>query len=151
MMLSGIDTNILLYAVDSAGDPEKHRRAVDLMDRLGAAGCGVLPLQTLTEFYSVAVRKYRTSPEQASRYVDVWNGVFPIREAVFADVVDAMRVHRDHGVQFWDGMIWSVVRRAGGRVLFSEDLQDGRELEGVRFVNPFAPANASVLEEFLTF
>ncbi|MBP2306168.1 PIN domain-containing protein [Azospirillum melinis] len=151
MKLAGIDTNVLLYAVDSAGDPEKHRRAVYLLDRLGAGGCGVLPLQTLTEFYSVAVRKYRASPEQASRYVDVWSAVFPIREAVFADVVDAMRIHRDHGVQFWDGMIWSVIRRAGGRVLFSEDLQDGRELEGVRFMNPFASANASVLEELLTF
>lgn len=151
MMLAGIDTNILLYAVDSAGDPEKHRRAVDLLDRLGAGARGVLPLQALTEFYSVAVRKYRASPEQAASYVEVWSRVFPVREAVFADVADAMRVHRDHGIQFWDGMIWSVVRRVGGRVLFSEDLQDGRELEGLQFVNPFAPANASVLEEFLTF
>lgn len=150
MMLAGIDTNILLYAVDGAGDPVKHRRAVDLLDRLGASGRGLLPLQTLTEFYSVAVRKYHAPPDRASRYVDVWSSVFPVREAVFADVTDAMRVHRDHGVQFWDGMIWSVVKRAGGRVLFSEDLQDGRELEGVRFLNPFAPANASALEEVLT-
>ncbi|PWC89135.1 hypothetical protein TSH100_05790 [Azospirillum sp. TSH100] len=149
MMLAGIDTNILLYAADSAGDPAKHRLAITLLDRLGASGHGVLPLQTLTEFYSVAVRKYHAPPEQASRYVDAWNGVFTVREAVFADVVDAMRVHRDHGVQFWDGMIWSVVKRAGGRVLFSEDLQDGRELEGVRFINPLAPANASALDEFL--
>lgn len=149
MILAGIDINILLYAVDSAGNPEKHRRAVDLLDRLGTSGRGLLPLQTLTEFYSVAVRKYRAPPEQASRYVEVWSGVFPVREAVFADVVDAMRVHRDHGVQFWDGMIWSVAKRAGGRVLFSEDLQDGRELEGLRFMNPFAPANASALEEIL--
>jgi len=148
-MLTGIDTNILLYAADSAGDPVKHHIAITLLDRLGASGRGVLPLQTLTEFYSVAVRKYRAPPEQASRYVDVWSGVFSVREAVFADVADAMRVHRDHGVQFWDGMIWSVVKRVGARVLFSEDLQDGRELEGVRFMNPFSPANASALEEFL--
>ncbi|MBK1836494.1 hypothetical protein JHL17_03630 [Azospirillum sp. YIM B02556] len=72
-----------------------------------------------------------------------------MREAIFADVIDAMRVHRDHGIQFWDGMIWSVAKRAGSRVLFSEDLQDGRELEGVRFLNPFAPVNASAVEEFL--
>lgn len=148
-MLAGIDTNILLYAADSAGDPAKHRMAINLLDRLGAGGRGMLPLQTLTEFYSVAVRKHRASPEQASRYVDAWSGVFPVREAVFADVTDAMRVHRDHGVQFWDGMIWSVIKRAGGRVLFSEDFQDSRELEGVRFMNPFAPANAAALNEFI--
>ncbi|CAO3449195.1 PIN domain-containing protein [Azospirillum largimobile] len=149
MMLAGIDTNILLYAVDSVGDPIKHQMAVDLLDRLGASGCGLLPLQTLTEFYSVVVRKYHAPPEQASRYVDVWSSVFPVHEAVFADVTDAMRVHREHGVQFWDGMIWSVAKRAGCHVLLSEDLQDGRALEGVRFLNPFVPANASALEEFL--
>ncbi|CAO3416945.1 PIN domain-containing protein [Azospirillum endophyticum] len=149
MMLAGIDANILLYAADSAGDPVKHRMAIDLLDRLGAGGRGMLPLQALTEFYSVAVRKYRAPPEQASRYIDAWSGAFPVREAAFADVTDAIRVHRDHGIQFWDGMIWSVVKRAGGRILFSEDLQDGRELEGVRFMNPLAPANASALDEFL--
>lgn len=148
MMLAGIDTNILLYAADSVGDPVKHHMAITLFDRLGASGRGVLPLQTLTEFYSVAVRKYRAPPEQAARYVDVWSDVFTVREAVFPDVTDAMRVHRDHGVQFWDGMIWSVVKRVGVRVLFSEDLQDGRELEGVCFINPFFPVNASTLEEF---
>ena len=52
----------------------------------------------------------------------------------------AMRAVDDHRVAFWDAMIWAVAREAGCRYLLSEDFQHGRTLEGVTFVNPFAPA-----------
>ena len=128
---------------------EKHRIAVDLLGRLSAVGRGLLPLQALTEFYAVAVRN---STCRLSGRVSLRRHVgrcLPIREAVFADVVDAMRVHREHGIQFWDGMMWSVTKRAGARFLLSEDLQDGHELEGVRFSISLAPTNVPVLENAL--
>ena len=37
-------------------------------------------------------------------------------------------------------------RRAGCRVLLSEDFQDGRDLGGLLFVNPFDPANRQLLD-----
>lgn len=150
MILASLDTNVLLYAADSAGDADKHRVAVDLLDRLSAAGRALLPLQALTEFYAVACRKQRVAAERAAVFVDTWGDVFPVREASFADVADAMRVHRQHGIGFWDGMIWAVSRRAGARLLLSEDLQDGRELEGVRIMNPFKPANMAEIVDVLS-
>ena len=149
MILASLDTNVLLYAADSAGNADKHRLAVDLLDRLSAASRGLLPLQALTEFYAVACRKQRVPTGRAAQFVDTWADVFPVREAVFADVADAMRIHREHGIAFWDGMIWAVSRRAGARLLLSEDLQDGRELEGVRIVNPFRPANMTEIADVL--
>src|SRR5688572_24837674 len=109
MMLVGFDTNILLYAVDSTGDVDKHESALALLDRASAVGRGLLPLQALSEFYAVAVRKLRAEPGQASSYVEVWSDVFPVHPAGLADVADAMRVHRQHGIAFWDAMMWSVV------------------------------------------
>ena len=44
MIHAGLDTNILLYAADNAGDAEKHRVAADLPGRLSAEGYGSLPL-----------------------------------------------------------------------------------------------------------
>ncbi|MGQ9368027.1 PIN domain-containing protein [Azospirillum sp. ST 5-10] len=149
MSLAGLDTNVLLYAADNRGDADKHRTAVALLDRLSAAGRGLVVLQALTEFYAVATRTKGIPPDQASRYVEVWSDAFPVREAVLADVADAMRVHRAHGIPFWDGMMWAVARRAGARYLLSEDLQDGRDLEGVRFVNPFRPENRLLLDDAL--
>jgi len=39
--------------------------------------------------------------------------------------------------------------RAGVRHLVTEDLQDGFELAGVRFVNPFDTANNRLIDEIL--
>lgn len=149
MILAAVDTNLLIYSAARGGDERKHLVAVKLLRELAAAGRGILPLQALSEFYAVAVRKGTVPPSEAAAYVDLLSEMFPVREASFADVQDAMRVHRDHGVSFWDGMLWSVARRAGTRLLLSEDFQDGRELEGVRFVDPFVERNAGVLAHLL--
>ena len=43
-------------------------------------------------------------------------------------------------------MLWATARRAGCRLLLSEDFQDGRDLGGVLFANPFDPANRKLLD-----
>jgi predicted nucleic acid-binding protein len=46
-------------------------------------------------------------------------------------------------------MLWAAAQRAGVRHLLTEDLQDGFELAGVRFVNPFDAANNRLIDEIL--
>jgi predicted nucleic acid-binding protein len=146
MILVGIDTNLLIYAADRDAESDKHRMAAALLKGLARTGCGLLPLQALAEFYAVTTRKNIVPAAVAAVFADALTESFPVHEAALPDIRDAMRVHRDHGIAFWDGMLWSVVRRAGARILLSEDFQDGRVLEGVRFVNPFPAANASLIE-----
>lgn len=148
-MIAAIDTNLLIYAADRAADPRKHQIAAELLGDLAIARRGLLPLQALTEFYAVAIRKSDVAPDAAAAFVEIFATLMPVREASFADAIDAMRVHREHSIPFWHGMLWSVARRSGARILLSEDFQDGRVLEGVRFVNPFAPANQPLLTESL--
>jgi hypothetical protein len=52
-----------------------------------------------------------------------------------------MRAVKDHRLSLWDAMLWAAAKRAGCRLLFSEDLQDGRHVEGVLFIDPSAPEN----------
>jgi predicted nucleic acid-binding protein len=42
-----------------------------------------------------------------------------------------------HGLSFWDALIWAAAHENGVPIIYSEDFQHGRELEGVRFINPF--------------
>ena len=60
--------------------------------------------------------------------------------------LDAVKKHR---LAFWDAMLWAAAQRAGVRHLLTEDLQDGFELAGVRFVNPFEAANDRLIDEIL--
>ena len=55
------DTNLLVYA-DSADEPGKQRRAIDLVKQHRAAGTAVLSTQVLQEFVNVALRKLRLPP-----------------------------------------------------------------------------------------
>ena len=41
-------------------------------------------------------------------------------------------------ISFWDALIVVAAARAGAAVLYTEDLNDGQEILGVRISNPFA-------------
>ena len=56
---------------------------------------------------------------------------------------------KKHRLAFWDAILWGAAQQAGVRHLLTEDLQDGFELAGVRFVNPFEAANNRLIDEIL--
>jgi predicted nucleic acid-binding protein len=43
-----------------------------------------------------------------------------------------------HSLSFWDVLIWSAAVENRVGIIHTEDFQDGREVEGVRLVNPFS-------------
>lgn len=53
------------------------------------------------------------------------------------DVLAAIDLHRLHGTNFWDALIVRSAQQAGCKVLFTEDLQAAREIDGLQIVNPF--------------
>jgi predicted nucleic acid-binding protein len=137
------DTNVLIYAIDR--DDRRHPRAVELLARASAVRC-VQPLQTFGEFYHAATRKGLATPAEARAYIAVWREIFEVCAADEPALDDAMDIAEQHRVAFWDALLWATVRRAGCRVLLSEDFQDGRELEGVRVIDPFLPANDTLVD-----
>ncbi len=72
-----------------------------------------------------------------------------VENATFPDLSSAMRGVREHGLSFWDALLWATVRRVGVDLLISEDFQDRRTIEGVRILNPFAARNAALIEAAL--
>ena len=49
-----------------------------------------------------------------------------------------MRLAERHRFRIYDSLILAAARRAGCRVLYSEDMQDGQRIEGVGVSNRFA-------------
>jgi len=142
------DTNLLVYAADqNAGS--RHLKAAELIERAVRSGYCIQTLQSLAEFYSVVTRKIGIAPEPAAAFIAGWRAVIPVEAACIADLEQAMRAVGEHGLAFWDALLWATVRRLGVRVLVSEDFQDGRTIEGVRIANPFAAGNAAVIEAAL--
>lgn len=143
------DSNILVYAVDrDAG--ERHEQAVDVVERAIRANKCIQPLQTFCEFFTVAIRKLGLEPPIAQSFVEGWHAVMPVEPATSNDLTHAMRAVRQHGLSFWDAMLWATARRVGARTLLSEDFQDGREIEGVYVANPFLAHNQRFIDTQLS-
>jgi len=132
-----VDTNVLVYAFDqSAG--EKRDRARSLLDQLWSDMRGCLSVQVLQEFYVAVTRKVQRPLEQETaaeivRDLSYWRIHAPVAE----DVLGAIDLQQRLMTSFWDGMIlWSALQ-LGCDTVWSEDLSEGQDYDGVRVVNPF--------------
>jgi predicted nucleic acid-binding protein len=142
------DSNILVYAADGAAG-ERHATAVDLLERSIRRGNCIQTLQSFCEFFNVITRKSGIETGAAAAFVDGWRSVMLVEAATPADLGEAMRAVGVYRIGFWDAMLWATARRAGVRILFSEDFHDGQTIEGLRILNPFAPHNAVQVERSL--
>ena len=132
---SFFDTNVLVYSDDKAA-PAKQRRALDLLAEHRRAGTGVVSLQVLQEYFVTVTKKLHVEPSVARRKVELL-AEFDVATPELADVMAAIDLHRLHGFSFWDALILRMAQQAGCKVLFSEDLQDARLVNGIHVVNPF--------------
>lgn len=140
-----LDTNILLYAASrNLTDLAKKKIAVDLMSgkRFG------LSAQVLSEFYNVATRKadFRMAPDQALDWIETLD-VFPCVAIDAGLVKTAAETSARFKVSYWDGAILAAARAMGAPVVYSEDLNHGRDYDGVRVCNPFSQGRASGFHE----
>lgn len=132
---SFFDTNVLVYADDKAF-PSKQHRAIELVSEHRRAKTGVLSLQVLQEYFVTITRKLKVDPGIARRKIELL-AEFDVAALEFSDVLAAIDLHRLHGFSFWDALVLRAAKQTGCRVLFTEDMQHGQEIDGVRVVNPF--------------
>ena len=136
-------TNVLVYAADKTTD--RHLEAAALISRAATADC-IQTLQSFSECFHVLRRKRRVVVADARRMLRSFQTIFPVVAAAPEDLDAAMDLVERHQLDFWDALLEATARRAGCRLILTEDGQDGRTLDGVTFVNPFKPENARLLD-----
>lgn len=67
-------------------------------------------------------------------------------DAVLTTAVDMARTH---GLQMCDAVICAAAIDAGAKALLTEDMQDGRVMDGLRIVNPFLAANNAIVDSMI--
>lgn len=132
------DTNILIYAHDSSA-PDKREKALSLVARLWSSGTGVVSLQVLQELYVNLTRKVRPPVEPLdARKIVAELGTWRVIEPETNDVIAAIGASIRWQISFWDGLLVVTARKAAAEVLWSEDLNDGQDFDGVTVRNPFS-------------
>jgi predicted nucleic acid-binding protein len=137
-----VDTNIVIYAHDRS-DPAKHLIALELLERLSDQGRLVRSAEVLNEFCSVMMRPNRAGrlePDQLLVLLRELEAIGEVVSVTAAMTFRALGALRTYGLSFWDGLIWAAAAENGIPVIYTEDFQAGREVEGVRFINPFLVA-----------
>jgi predicted nucleic acid-binding protein len=131
-----LDTNILLYSIShDPSETDKRERAIALLEQ----DDGALSVQVLQEFYMQATRTTRPDAldhDIAVGLIATWTR-FAVQDVTLAVLEGALDIKAKTGLPYWDSAIVAAARALGCRDLYSEDMSHGREIDGVRIVNPF--------------
>jgi predicted nucleic acid-binding protein len=135
-----LDTNILVYARDRS-EPVKGPRAQELLAKIFDAGPPLLSVQVLSEFFWTVARKLpvRLTPQEAIADVGrlkTLSRVVPLTTDLFEK---AIALTTSHQLSLWDAQILAAAMIANATIVLSEDYQHRQSLEGITFLNPFAP------------
>ena len=133
-----LDTNVIVYSFDSTA-PSKQKKARLLIDRALGEQCGVLSWQVIQEFLNVALRKFRKpmGTEDAEEFLR--QVLMPLCEVLPSSALytQALELVSETGYSWYDCLILASAIDAGCKILYSEDLQAGRLVSGLKIVNPF--------------
>jgi predicted nucleic acid-binding protein len=135
-----IDTNVLVYLFDGR-DRLRQDQAALVLRHLEKTNQGQLSAQCLAEFFNATTRNVHPFllRSEAFLHVQRWMSIYPVFPLTDSIVREAARGSRDYNLAYYDAQLWASARLNQISVIFSEDFQDGQNLEGVRFVNPFSP------------
>lgn len=134
-----VDTNVLVYAYDST-DPRKHLQAIELIEDLSAGEGLHVSTQVLNELAWVLLRKPHlvgSRPELVSEILQEVAGSATILPLGPDLTFSALKTVAREGMSFWDALVWAAAFHHQIPTVYTEDFQHGREIAGVRFVNPF--------------
>ena len=133
---SFIDTNVLVYA-EASDAPVKQQAALVLLKQLYETGTGVLSTQVLQEYCNVAIKKLKLPVGHIRAQLDLYEQ-FEVVQVTPAIIRAGLDLHQTRSVSFYDALILASAETAGCNLLFSEDMNTGEVMAGVRILNPFA-------------
>jgi predicted nucleic acid-binding protein len=132
---SFIDINILIYA-EANDDLAKQRAALALLKQLKATASGVLSTQVLQEYCNVCLKKLKLSQAHIRAQLDVYEQ-FEVVQVTPAIIRAGLDVQQTRSIGFYDAIVRASAQVAGCALMYSEDMNAGEMVDGVRVVNPF--------------
>jgi predicted nucleic acid-binding protein len=124
------DTNVLLYLLST--DQTKADRAEQLL-----AGGGVISVQVLNEFASVAARKLAMRIGEITEILSTIGKICAVKSVEVETHDLGLELAERYRYSIYDSMILAAALRAGCATLFSEDFQHKQTIDRLTIVNPF--------------
>jgi len=133
-----LDTNVFIYSFDTSAR-RKRRTASKLIAGALRDGQGIVSFQVIEEFCSAATRRFSkplTTPDLREYVEKVFVPLCEIQSGIELYLL-CLNIREQTGYSFCDSLILAAAAGAGCETLYTEDLQDGQSVAGVRISNPF--------------
>ena len=129
-----LDTNLLVYTMDSC-DKEKQQRCRSLLKTVTRAMQGVISTQVMQEFYVAATKKLGADALTVKDILHAFERfeIVMITPEMIKNAIDCGIINR---ISFWDSLMVVAAEAANCELLWTEDLNHGQIIRGVRIQNP---------------
>jgi predicted nucleic acid-binding protein len=130
-----LDTNILLYALDE-NDKDKQQNAREILQNVTEQDISVISTQILQEFYVASTSKLGVQPLLAKSIVHSFENMEVVRidPYLIGEAIDTSILNQ---ISFWDSLVVVAAESAKCEKLYTEDLNAGQIIRGVKVENPF--------------
>lgn len=125
-----LDTNVILYLL--SGDGPKADRAEALL-----AKGGIVSVQVLNEVTSVCRRKLGMPWQEIDELLLAVKAACEVVPLTLETHERAVAIAKRCGLSFYDANIIASALLAGAEEVWSEDMQDGMNIDGLTIRNPF--------------
>lgn len=126
-----IDTNIVIYALGQTST--KAHLAAPLF-----VGLPTISTQVLSETANVASKRLALSASEIRTLITSLEAMCRVEMISLITIHTALDIRERYGFSWYDSLIVAAALEAGCGILYSEDMQNGQEIEGrLRIVNPF--------------
>lgn len=134
-----LDTNIFVYSFDLR-DSRKRDVALDLIHKTSEATTARISYQVVQEFVNVATKKFSKPLKHSDARMYVESIMSPMWQlnSSLGLTIKALDIQERWSYSFYDSLIIASALESGCSVLYSEDLQHGQSIDGLRIINPFA-------------
>ena len=132
-----LDTNILIYAIESAHATKAKSKAAR---RIVCETDAVISIQVLGEFYNATTSNRRESPlthAEATAWIQFWKR-FEVCDLATRHVDLALEIAGKYKLGYYDSLILASACDSGCSTVYSEDMNAGQMYGEVSVVNPFA-------------
>lgn len=138
MTVFTIDSNIFVYSVDQREGAKRDaaRRILGTLDERQT----LIGLQVVGEVQNAVHRRLKRPIVDAH---DLAQSILARFDTFAYDATDAawaLSTMMTPAASYWDALLLSAARRAGCTVMLTEDLQHGRDFNGIVIVRPFDAA-----------
>ena len=133
-----LDTNVFVYQWDT-GEQKKTERAESLIREGLVSKRGVISYQVVQEFFKVALTRF-AKPIAVGEAEQYLLATFRPMLAVHSSprlYLDALSIYTQHQFAWYDSLIVAAAQQAECSVLYTEDMQHGRRIGGLKIENPF--------------